>query len=120
MKSGILLDVAQPVDAVAHHQAHRAGVIIRPDAWGSVTLLGLDKFFGDKVKRVIPRDAFELARTLRSLSPQRMQKTPGVVLALGIARNFGADHAGRVVVVFCAMDTPDCALVEKFNLKCAG
>ena len=31
VEAGVFLGVAQPVDAVAHHQAHGAGVVVRPD-----------------------------------------------------------------------------------------
>ena len=64
MEAGIFLDVAQPVDAVAHHQAHRAGIVIGPDAFGAVALLGLEKFLGDEIERVVPRYPLELARAL--------------------------------------------------------
>ena len=43
-----------------------------------------------------------------------------MVLPFGVARDFGADHTGRVVVVFCAVHASDRALVEKFDLQRTG
>ena len=73
MEAGIFLDVAQPVDAVAHHQAHGAGVVIGPHAFGAVALLGLKKFFSDEIERFVPGDSLEFAGAFRALAPQRMQ-----------------------------------------------
>ena len=64
MEAGIFLGVAQPVDAVAHHQAHGAGVVVRPHGFGAVALLGLQEFLGDQIERVVPGDRRELARAL--------------------------------------------------------
>src|SRR6478609_5176062 len=49
-----------------------------------------------------------------------MQEPPGMMLALGIARNFGADHPGGVVVILCAVDPSDGAIIEKLYFKRAG
>ena len=49
-----------------------------------------------------------------------MQQPLGMVLPLGIARDLGADHARRVVVVFGAVHASDRALVEKFDLQRTG
>ncbi len=62
MEAGIFLGVAQPVDAVAHHQTHGAGIIIRPHRLGAVPLLGLQKLLGDQIERVVPGNRCELAR----------------------------------------------------------
>ena len=51
---------------------------------------------------------------------QRMQQPVGMMLALGIARNLRADHAGRVVVVLGAVHAADRALVDDFDIKRAG
>ena len=54
MEAGIFLGVAQPVDAVAHHQPHGAGVVIRPDRLRAVTRFGRQQPLGDQVERVVP------------------------------------------------------------------
>ena len=40
--------------------------------------------------------------------------------ALGIAGHFGADHAGRVIVVLCTTHPPYGAVVEKLDFECAS
>src|SRR5262245_41213978 len=104
--------MAEAIDAVAHHQTHGAGVIIRPDTLGAVTLLGLNEFFRDQIERVVPGDFFELARPFFSLAPQGLQESLRMMLALGVTRDLRADHSRGVVVVFRAMHAPDRALVE--------
>src|SRR5580704_1734081 len=48
--------LTQPVDAVALHQAHGAGVIVRPYRFGAVLLFGAQELLGDEIERVVPRD----------------------------------------------------------------
>src|SRR4029453_2668134 len=112
--------MAQAIDAVAHHQAHSAGVIIGPDTFGAVTLLGLDELFRDQIECVVPGDFLELARPFFSLAPQGMQEPLRMMLALGVTRDLRADHSRGVVVVFRAMHAPDRALGEQFDLERAG
>ena len=100
MKARIFLDVAQQVDAVAHHQSHRAGVVIGPHRLGAAALFDLEKILGDHIERVVPGNAAEFARPLLADPLQRMHQPFGVMLALGVAGDLGADHAGGVVVVF--------------------
>ena len=120
MKAGIFLGVAQPVDAVAHDEAHGAGIVIRPDALRAVTLLGFEKILGDDIERVVPGDLPEFARALVADALHRMQQALGVVLALGVARDLGADHAGGVVVILGAMQAPDGVRVDQFDFERAG
>ena len=51
---------------------------------------------------------------------QRLHQAVGMVLALGVARDLGADHAGGVVVVLGAAHAADGALVEHLDLERAG
>ena len=117
--AGILLHVAQAVHAVAHHEAHRAGVIVRPHALGAVAPLGRVELLGDEIERVVPRDALEAAGPLRADAAQRMQETVGMIGALGVARDLGADDAARVVVVLRAAHPADPA-VDDVDLERAG
>ena len=57
----ILHRMAQPVDAVALHQPHRAGVVVGPDRLAAVLARLGDELLGDDVERVGPRDLGELA-----------------------------------------------------------
>jgi hypothetical protein len=90
--------VAQPVDAVALHQPHRAGVVIGPHALGAVALSGAGQRLGDLVECLVPGDRPKRieARTLFTDPAQRLREALRVMLALGIARDLGADHAPSV------------------------
>ena len=120
VEAGIFLDVAQPVDAVAHQQAHGAGILVRPHGFGAVFLLSLHESLGHQVERVVPGDRRELARALGAGAAQRMQQPVFVMLALGIARHFRAYHAGGVVVVLGAVHAADGALINQLDFERAG
>src|SRR5262245_45723516 len=120
VKSGVFLDVPQAIDAVAHHQAHRAGVVIGPDAFRAVAALGFEEFLGHKVERIVPRYALKFSRAFCAAAAQRVQQALSVMLAFGVARALGADYASRVVVILRPMNTPDGALVENLDLQRAG
>jgi hypothetical protein len=109
--------VTQPVDAVAHHEAHGAGVVVRPDRIGAVLALGLQEFFGDEIEGCVPGHRFEAARALRPLADERLRQAIGMVYALGVARDLGADHARRVGIVGSAAHAADGALVENLDLE---
>ena len=97
VEAGIFLGVAQPVDAVAHHQAHGAGVVVRPHRFARRSALR---------RRGISRRPDRARRPRRSArmspSPSRRVRISGRVSrsgmmhALGVARDLGADHAGGV------------------------
>ena len=70
---GISLGMAQPVDAVAHHQPHRAGIIIRPDRLGADSASMARKRLGNVVQRLVPADALERAGALRPGAAHRME-----------------------------------------------
>src|SRR5215831_1455528 len=65
--------VAQPVEAVALHQSHRARVIIGPHRLGAVALCCPRQLFGDLVERVLPGNRHESRRAdaLLANPPQR-------------------------------------------------
>jgi len=54
VEPGIFLDMGEAVDAVAHHQTHGAGVIIRPHRLGAELALGLIEPRRDLVQRIVP------------------------------------------------------------------
>ena len=119
-ESGIPLGVTQTVDAVAHHQAHGAGVVVGPDRLCAQLLLDAEEFLGDEVERLIPRDRRKFARSLRSLAYEGHRQPIRVMHALGIARHLGADHARGVVIVLGPAHTPDRAPVDHLDLERAG
>ncbi len=97
--SGITLGMAQTVDAVAHHQSHRAGVEIRPDGLGAEPLLSAEEGFRHFVQRVVPGNRGEAPAAARSDTPQRLQQPVRVMNALGVTRHLAANHAIGVAVV---------------------
>ncbi len=108
------------MNAVAHHQTHGTRVVIGPDAFRARALLGLLKFLGNEIERVVPGNSLEFTCAFVAFAPQRMQQPLGVVLALGVAGNLGADHTGCVVVVLRTAHTPDRPLVEQLDFQRAG
>jgi hypothetical protein len=120
MKAGILLGVAQPVDAVAHDEAHGARIVIGPHGLAAVPAFGGQELLRHQVERVIPGDRRELARAFRPLAHQGMQQAVGVMDALRIARDLGADHARRIKIVGGAAHAADTAAVEHLDLERAG
>src|SRR5665213_1806898 len=92
MEVRIFFGVSQPVDAVAHHQAHGAGIVIRPYCFGAVLALGSVEFLGDELERVVPGDLAKLARasiaapphtsTAKRSSKARMTALPAITIGI--------------------------------------
>jgi hypothetical protein len=101
--------MAQPVDAVALHPPHRAGVVIRPDRLRAVALRRLGEALGDLVERVVPRDRGEgVAPPALVADPAQRHRQPvGVMLALRIAGDLGAHHPLRVGLPLSAAHPAD-------------
>ena len=74
-------------------QAHRAGIAVGQDLFRVIGRNGRESI-PDAGDGLVPADAFETALALRSHAPQRMDQPIGVVGALRIARDLGAQHAG--------------------------
>ena len=83
-------------------------------------LFGADELFGDEIEGVVPRDRREFAATFGANAAQRMLQAVGVMNALGVARDLGANNAGRVGVVLRAADPADGVFVENLDFKRAG
>ena len=120
MEAGIFLGVAQPMNTVAHDQAHGAGIVVGPHGLGAVPPLGFEKFLRDMVERCVPGRGEEFSRPLGAAPDQRLRQTIGVMFALRIARHLGADDAGRVVVIPRPVDASDGVIVEDFDIERAG
>src|SRR5262249_876293 len=118
--TGIFFRVAQAVDAVAHHEPHGARVVVGPDRLAAATSLRFVELLGDEIERVVPGDRRKVAGALRSLAAQRMEQPVGMMDALGVARDLGADHAERVVILLRAANAADRALVDRLDLWRAG
>ncbi len=113
-------DIAQPVDAVALQQAHGAGEVKRPYRLGAMLRGDVGERAGDAVQCLVPRDTLELRRTLRPGAQQRMGQTVGVMNALGITADLGADHARRVTVVLRAAHGADAGAVQHLHRQSTG
>jgi hypothetical protein len=112
--------MAQTVDAVAHHEAHRAGIEIRPDRLCTVARFGFQEFFRNDVERVVPADRLERALALRALSAQRLRQAVRMMDAIRIARDLGADYARGIGVLLGATHAPDPRAVMHLDFQRAG
>ena len=65
-------------------------------------------------------DFAELAGALRAGSQQRHGEAVGMVLALGVAADLGADDAGRIAVVLRPAHPADAAFREQFDVEGAA
>ena len=120
VETGIFLHMREAIDAVAHDEPHGAGVVIGPDRLGAEFTLGLIETRGDFVERLIPGNPRELARTLWSGAAHRMQQPVGMMNALGVARDLGADDAGGIGLQLGAADPADRAAVDHLDIERAG
>src|SRR6266851_7331758 len=113
--------MAQPVDAVALHQPHRPGVVVGPHGLAAETLRSGGEFLGDDIERVVPGNLLECrAVPLVADAAQRPAQALGMVLALGVAPDLGADHAGGVAVRRGTADAADRMRVDALDLERAG
>ena len=119
-EAGIFLGVAQPLDAVALHQAHRAGIKVWPDRLRPVFRLGRIEFLGHKVERGLPACLFPDALAFGSGAHQRLQEPVWMMDAVGVAGDLGADDAGRIGIVLCPVHAADAVRPEQFDVERAG
>ena len=114
--------VAQPVDAVALHQPHRAGIVIGPHGLGAIALGRTGQRLGDLVERIVPGDRLEgiEARAFFADPAQRLREAFRMMLPLGVAGDLGADHTLGVGLRRSPSDPADAAPVEALDLERAG
>ncbi len=114
--------MAQPVDAVALHDPHRAGVVIGPHRLRAVAAGGLGQPLGDLVECGVPGNRREGGQphALVADPAQRLRQAQGMVLALGVAGDLGADDAGGVGLRARAAHPPDPLCVDALDLERAG
>ena len=96
-QAGAQLVEQTPVHRLALHQPHGAGVAVGQDGLRVACGDGCQPG-GDFMERRIPADRLEAPLALGAGAAQRRQDALGVVRALGVARDLGAQHAvgGRV------------------------
>ena len=112
--------MAQPVDAVALHQTHRAGVIIGPHRFRAVPLGGHGECLSHTIQRLVPGDWAILPGALGAGAQQWPGQSIWMVDALRIARDLGADYAGGVAVAPRAAHRTDALAVQHFDLEGAS
>ena len=71
---------------------------------------------GDDIERVVPGDRLEAAAALFADAAQRLHQALGMVHALGVARDFGADDAVRIRLLR-AVDTSDALGCPELNFQ---
>ena len=114
---GIFLGVAQPVDAVALHLPHGAGVVIGPHRRRAVFGLDAQEFGRDAIEGLFPRRLAEFTRALGAGADQRGEEAVGRMHPFGVARHLRADHAGRVGVQLRAAHPSYGVGVEDIDLE---
>ena len=76
--------MGQAANAVAHDEAHRAGIMVRPYALGAEFALAAQKIVSDDIERLVPRDWRKLLRAFRPDPLQRMEQPVLMMNALGV------------------------------------
>jgi hypothetical protein len=117
LEARVALGVGEALDPVALHEAHRAGVPVGPDRLGPVAALGGEERLGDPVQRLVPADPGEVPRALGARAHQRVREPVGVVEALAVAGDLGADHARRVGDALAAPDLAEAAVGQPLDLQ---
>src|SRR5436190_23825531 len=114
--------MAEPVDAVALHQSDRPGIEIGPHRLAPVALRRPGERLGHSVERGVPRDLLEgrPSYALVADAAQWHAQPPGMVLALGIAGDLGANDARRVAVRRGAADAADRVGIDALDLERTG
>ena len=69
--AGIAFRVPQPINPVALHEAHGAGIVVGPDRLRAELRLRLDEGFRDDVEGVVPADALPSVVSRQSAAPDR-------------------------------------------------
>ena len=120
IEARILFRMGETIEPIAHHAAHGARIIIGPDALRPMVALGGEKTLRDEIQRLIPRDALELARALLPHTLQGIKQTLGMMDALGVAGDLGADDASRIGLVLRAANAPDALALDDLHIQRAG
>ena len=120
IQAGIVLGMAQAIDAISHNEAHGAGIVIGPNRKRPVTGFSFEERIGHFAHRIIPGQALPLAIPFGALALQGMEQPIRMVDALGIAPDLLADDAQRIGIIFCAAHPPDRVGIEELDIEGAG
>ena len=116
----IALGVREALDSIAHHETHRAGVEVWPNALGAELALDRQEIVSDAVERLVPTDRRELPASLGTDAAKRLGEAIRVMDALPIARDLGADDAGCVGLVARPMDAADALAADHLDVESAN
>src|SRR5215475_15974782 len=78
---------------------------------------GAQQRFRRDIERVVPRYRREFGASFAALTTQRRQQSILVVNPLGVPRDLGTDHAGRVTVVRGPAYSADGTSVEDLHIE---
>ena len=120
IEPGVFLDMGESVDAVAHDNAHRPGIIMRPHQLRAETSLRRVEPRRDLVKRLVPRNPRELTRPLRSRAAMRIDQPIRMVDAFGVPADLGADHTRGIGLQLGTAYPPDRGIVDHLDVQRAG
>src|SRR6266851_6465358 len=109
--------MGEAVDAVAHHEAHGAGIVIRPYRLGAELALGRIKARRDLVQRLVPRYPLKFAGSLRPGPAQRMHQPVRMMNALGITRDLGADDARGIALQLGAANPANGGIIDDLDIE---
>ena len=112
--------MAQAIDPIALHQAHRSGIVIGPHGFVAELLHSPSKCFSDLVERIVPTDRCEGPIPFGANPFEGGFEAFGVVNSFGIARDLGADHAIGVAIVLRTVDAGDRSRIDPLNFQRAS
>src|SRR4051794_38686423 len=114
--------MGKAIDAIAHHQAHRSGIVIGPNGFGTELAFRIIEPSADFVERLIPGNSGELAGALWSGAAHRVQEAVRVMDALGIPSNLGADDPRSICLQVGTTYPTDATTFDDFDVErtCRG
>ena len=110
----------EALDSIAHHKTHRAGVEIRPHAFGSDLALDRKEIVSDAIERLVPSDRLKLPASLGTDPAQRLGEPVRMMDPLPIAGDLGADDARGVALVSRPMDAADALVPDNLDVESAN
>src|SRR4051794_37904314 len=109
--------MGKAIDAIAHHQAHGSGIVIRPNGFGTERTFRFIEPIADLVERLIPGDSGELAGALWPVAAHRVHQPVRVMDALGITSDLGADDARSIALQIGTTHAADAASFDHFDVE---
>ena len=118
--AGITFGMTQAIDTVTHHQAHGAGVEIRPHRFRAVFAFGAQKRIGHFIERVVPTDRHKIATAFGTAAFERCGQARRMMDTLGVTCHLAADDAGGITVVARTAHAANGVGIEFLDFQGAG